>query len=188
MPLLPLEPSLHPPDLFSRPFDPAAGPECWWVLHARPRAEKALARRFLKRDLTFFLPLHEKQTRKAGRLFRSYLPLFPGYLFLRGDNQARIHALETNQLVRVLPVDDQLQLHNDLARVHHLIVSGAPLTPEDKLQPGMRVAIVSGPLAGLEGKVLKRGKQYRFFVEVQMLQRGVSVEIDAAMIQALDQA
>ena len=57
------------------------------------------------------------------------------------------------------------------------------LTPEERLKPGALVEITSGPLAGLEGKVIRRGKQLKFIVEVQFLQSGVSVEIESWMIE-----
>jgi transcription antitermination factor NusG len=53
------------------------------------------------------------------------------------------------------------------------------------LKQGTLVKIISGPLAGLEGKVLRAGKHWKFFVEVRLLQRSVSVEIDRRMIQPL---
>src|SRR5438105_15606394 len=93
MPLLPMEPSLYPDDLFAGPAVAPDGAERWWVLHTRPRAEKALARKILARRLPFFLPLHHRQWRSKGRLQSSYLPLFPGYVFLRGDDDARVLAL-----------------------------------------------------------------------------------------------
>ncbi len=183
MPLLPLEPFVFPDDLLDQP---AFLPELitkWWVLHTRPRAEKSLARRLLRSTIPFFLPLCKRQWRHRGRLLCSYVPLFPSYVFLRGDHPAVVKTLETNLVARVLPVEDQAQLHGDLARVYCLIASDAPLTPEDRLKPGALVEIISGPLAGLEGKVLRRGKQLKFIVEVQFLQRGVSVEIESWMIE-----
>jgi transcription antitermination factor NusG len=186
LPLLPLDTFLHPEDLFAGEARHDLD-KVWWVLHTRPRAEKALAQRILRRDLAFFLPLAKRQWRSRGRLLCSYSPLFPGYVFLHGDRQARSLALETNLVARVLPVVNQQQLVDDLERVHRLMNSGVALSPEDRLQPGMRVEIVSGPLAGLEGKVLQRDKQLRFFVEVRMLQRGVSVEIDGWMLQPVSE-
>jgi transcription antitermination factor NusG len=184
MPLLPLETFVFPPDLFTGPSSGHAdGANCWWALHTRPRAEKSLARRLLARDIPFFLPLYQRQARVRGRLFCSHLPLFPGYLFLRGEGQFRLAALETNLVVRVLPVVDQDQLQKELTHVYQLVASGAPLSPEDQLQPGRRVEVTAGPLIGLEGKVLRRGKRLKFFVEVQLLQRGVSVEVESWMIQ-----
>ena len=42
MPLLPAEPWCYPPDLMVGP-DPSEN-GTWWVLHTKPRAEKAIAR------------------------------------------------------------------------------------------------------------------------------------------------
>ena len=185
MPLLPLETCLEPADLLERPLTELQARGQWWLLHSRPRSEKALARKFVSRDLAFYLPLHHHQWRTRGRDFCSYLPLFPGYLFLHGDAEARLRALETNLIVRCLPVADQAQLHDDLIRVHRLIASGAPLMAEARLLPGSRVAIVAGPLAGLQGKVIRKGSKLKFLVEVHLLQQGVSVEVDSWMIQPL---
>jgi transcription antitermination factor NusG len=185
MPLLPLEPFVFPDDLLDHAYKPPAedGPAPWWVLHTRPRAEKSLARRLLRATTPFFLPVCKRQWRHRGRLLCSYIPLFPGYVFLRADSQPVFKTLETNLVARILQVPDQAQLHGDLARVYCLIKSDAPLTPEDRLKPGSLVEITSGPLAGLEGKVLRRGKQLKFIVEVQFLQSGVSVEIESWMIE-----
>jgi transcription antitermination factor NusG len=180
MPLLPLEPFVFPDDLL-RDAPSAEAP--WWVLHTRPRAEKSVARRLLRRSVPFFLPVCKRQWRNRGRTHCSFAPLFPGYVFLQGDSQAVFKTLETKLVARVLTVENQRRLQDDLARVYCLIATGAPLAPAERLQPGAPVEITSGPLAGLEGKVLRRGKQLKFIVEVQFLQRGVSVEIESWMIQ-----
>ena len=181
MPLVPLEIALHPRELLREaPGDVSCR---WWVVHTRPRAEKALARRLLARNLSFYLPFQKRQWLCRGRLLSSQLPLFPSYLFLHGDQQARQQALETNLVSLVLPVPDQIRLHADLVRVEQLIAAGAPLTAEDRLEPGDPVLIVAGPLTGLTGKILRRNKQLKFLVEVEFLRRGVSVEIESWMIE-----
>ena len=183
MPLLPLEPCLFPGDLFDKAAFILSGPERWWVLHTRPRAEKALARHLLGRRLSFFLPVYQRQWRCRGRRQSSFLPLFPGYVFLCGDDEARITALTTNLVVNVLRVADQEQLARDLRRVNRLVNSGSALMPEEGLAPGTIVTLTAGAFRGLEGKVLRRGKDLRFIVEVRLLQRGVSVEIDGWMME-----
>jgi transcriptional antiterminator RfaH len=183
MPILPLEPFVFPEDLFSLSPDFAAASSRWWVLHTRPRTEKTLARHLLQHRLAFFLPLFRRERVSRGRMVASYLPLFPGYLFLLGDNQARVQALTTNTVVQTLPVDNQLELHQDLSRVYDLMASGAPMAPEERLLPGSWVEITAGPLTGLEGRIIRRGKRLKFFIEVHFLQRGASVEIDRWMIE-----
>src|SRR5579885_2398883 len=109
MPLLPMEPFVFPDDLLTAPPAPA-NDSPWWVLHTRPRAEKALARKILSQDLSSFLPLYTKLWRSRGRLLCSYAPLFTGYLFLCGDHEARRRALETNLVANCLPVPDPRRL------------------------------------------------------------------------------
>jgi transcriptional antiterminator RfaH len=186
MPLLPPEPFVFPDDLLSCDHSPSEMPAAWWVLHTRPRAEKALARRFLNSSLPFFLPLYKREWRTQGRLLSSHLPLFPGYVFLYGDHQGRLQALETNLVVNCLPVSDQSRLRSDLIQVYQMMVCGSSLTPEDRLEPGAVVEITSGPLAGLQGKILRQRPGLRFFIEVDFLQRGVSVDMEGWMFRPVE--
>ncbi len=183
MPILPLEPFLFPEDLFAAADIPRQEDRRWWVLHTKPRAEKTLARNLRHEETTFFLPLGRKVARTRGRTLTSHLPLFPGYLFLHGDEAARVGALTTNLIVNCLKVPDQDELFADLLGVHRLMTSERPLAVEVGLTPGTPVEIVGGALAGLRGKVVRQGNRLTFIVEVHFLQQGVRVEIDAAMLE-----
>lgn len=189
MPLLPSEVFVHPPELLAADLSAdaitAAPLFPWWVLHTKPRAEKALARRLLRRDVGFFLPQYHKQWLSRGRVQSSHLPLFPGYLFLYADGPARLAALETNLVANCLPVPDQWRFRNDLAAVFRLMTSDAPLTPEERLGVGDRVEIVEGALAGLQGRVTRCGKNLKFTVDVHFLRQGVSVEVERWMLRPL---
>ena len=66
MPVLPKEPSLSPDALLSPDYQQQVR-GAWWALHTRPRAEKSLARRLLRHDIAFFLPLHERSRRMQRR-------------------------------------------------------------------------------------------------------------------------
>jgi transcription antitermination factor NusG len=186
MPILPPEPYVFPETLLTDGTTSLSnGSDRWWVLHTRPRAEKALARQ-LRHDATgFFLPVVEHEWRSNGRMLRSYRPLFPGYLFLWGGDDARLAAIKTNAVANILPVADQQRFQSDLLRVYGLMESGAPLALEEILEPGTMVEIVEGPLAGVEGKVVRRGRRFHFIVEVRLLQQGVSMEIESWMFRPL---
>ncbi len=187
MPLTPVETFVFPEGLLEAgETGSTATAGSWWVLHTRPRAEKAVARKVLSRQVPFFLPLYEKKWRSRGRLLTAHLPLFTGYLFLHGTEDQRRIALETNQVAQCLPVPDQRQLKADLVRVYQIMLSGAPLSPEGRLEPGTRVAIVRGPLAGLEGTLRRRGKHLKIYVEVQFLHQGATAEVEEWMIEPRD--
>ena len=71
------------------------------------------------------------------------MPLFAGYVFLFAQEEARVQALMTNRVSRILSITDQEGLYRDLKQIHHLIATDAPLTIERRLMPGQRVRVKS---------------------------------------------
>lgn len=157
----------------------------WWVLYTKVHQEKALSRQLLGREMPYYLPLVEKTSRWRGRRFVSMVPIFAGYVFLYGNEQERVWSLTTNRISRVLAVPDLDGLANDLRRLQRLIASGAPLTIEKRLARGDRVRVRYGPLAGLEGVVLRRDGASRLLVAVNFLQQGASAEIEDHLLEPL---
>lgn len=178
MPIIPLEPQIFPPTLLESRGADSADERVWWVLHTRPRQEKSLARDLHASRIPFFLPLRPQQTRIRNRIMTSYLPLFSSYVFLHANHEDRVSALSSSRVVRSIPVADQQQLVRDLAQVYQLLQLGAGVSAEDRMVPGATIAIQSGPLAGLQGKIVEAATRRRFVVEVDFIQRGVSVLLD----------
>lgn len=180
MPILPAEPDLYPRDLWENPATSDGGdPRKWWCLHTKPRQEKATARDLRAHRVPFYLPqvVHEDRT-PQGRKTRSVLPLFTSYLFLLGNDQDRLLALKSNRLVRVIDVTDQDAIGHDLRQIHQMLASGLAVVPEPVVPVGARVRIVSGPLTGLEGTVVKRGKRDQFVAVVHFLGSGATVDLE----------
>jgi transcriptional antiterminator RfaH len=94
------------------------------------------------------------------------------------NRKKRLQALTTGRIVRALETKDQHGLWHDLEQINQLSARWAPLTPEDRLAPGMTVQIRSGPLAGLVGKILQTASGRRFVVQVNFIQRGATVLLD----------
>ena len=180
LPILPAEPDFYPPELWQ---DPESVPRhttesVWWCLHTKPRQEKATARELRKGGLTFYLPQVLKEDRTPqGRKIRSVIPLFSSYLFLLGDLQDRLAALRGNRLVSVLEVSDQKTIEHDLRQIHRMLSSGLPVQPEPTVPVGARVKITTGPLTGIEGTVIRRGKRDQFVALVHFLGRGATVDL-----------
>jgi transcription antitermination factor NusG len=187
MPFLPPEPNTFPQELFAEENPEVRQDRQWWVLHTKPRQEKSLARQLLQSQVPFYLPLIERRSVIRGRVMQSQVPLFPGYLFLLGQRDERVTALATNRVVHALEVPDQGTLWDDLTQVHRLINTGAPITPEERLEPGAFVEISSGPLAGLKGRIIRAASGRRFVVQVNFIQRGASVLINDFNLIAIDE-
>jgi transcriptional antiterminator RfaH len=192
MPILEQEPDHYPADLFDQARgvenrSPAAGGAPWWALYTMARQEKQVMRQLYAMQIPFYCPVVSKRNRSpAGRVRVSHLPLFSNYVFMRADEEQRLQALSTNRISRCLPATDGAELLEDLRRVRDLISLGCPLTPEARLEPGMRVRVRSGVFAGFEGVVLRREGGVRLLVAVRFLQQGVSVELDDCQLERLD--
>ena len=162
------------------------GSRKWWVLYTKARHEKAVGRQLMGYEIPFCLPLINKISVCRGRRVRTFVPLFPGYVFLYGTEDERILSLTTNRISRVLDVPDPEGLRADLRQVRQLIEAKVPLTPESRLMPGDRVRVRSGPMAGVEGTVLARRGGVRLVVAINFLQQGASVEIEDFMLEPID--
>jgi transcription antitermination factor NusG len=186
MPILPAEPDLHPTGLWQ--MGGRGGPDArWWCLHTKPRQEKAVARIMRFQDISYYLPQVVKVDRTPlGRKIRSVIPLFPGYLFLLGNDRARIEAQSTHRLANVLEIVDQDKVVHDLEQIHRLLSSGLTVLPEPVMPVGSRVRITSGPLMGIEGTVCRRGKRNQFVAVVQFLGHGAAVDLEDWQVERLD--
>ncbi len=187
MPILAREIDTYPEDLFDQ-ADASLGADCgWWTMYTRSRQEKELLRRLLALDVPFYCPIVPRRTRSpSGRIRIAHVPLFSNYVFIFGDEDKRRAAQTTNCVSRWLEVPDSVELTKDLRQIRQLIETGAPLTPEERLQPGMRVLMRSGPFAGIEGVVIKRFNETRLLVAVNFLKQGASVQIEDCQVQRID--
>ena len=185
MPILDLETSLYPANLFEG-YTQEASDRSWWVLYTKSRQEKAVARQLLTWTVPFYLPLVAHTNMIRGRKVNSHMPVFSGYVFLFGNDTERVQSLKTNRISRVLDVADQTQLDHDLRNVARLIACDAPLTVERRLLPGQRVRIKTGAFAGVEGTVVQRRGRSRLLVAVNFLQQGVSIDIEDFQLEPLN--
>ncbi len=178
MPLLKRGPEVFPQGLFDLPS--ADFP--WRVAHTRSRQEKALVRHLEPLGVPFYLPQHERRALRSGRRFVSFLPLFPGYVFLRADAASRETAFRSGLIVRLLDVRDQDLLQGELRQLRALQEAGASLAPYAPLLEGDLVTIADGPFHGYRGRVIREQSSTRLIVSVSMLRQRVAVEFDRSSL------
>ena len=189
MPILPAEPDCNPPDLWERSASLCAKAEAVWLcLHTRPQQEKATARELRQAGVAYYLPQVKRESRTPqGRKIRSIVPLFPGYVFLKGDHNDRLVALRGNRLVNVLEIVDQEGLARDLQQIHTMLSSGLAVAEEPTVPVGATVRIATGPLTGVVGKVIRRGKRDHFVASVHFLGRGATVELQDWQVDLVEE-
>ena len=155
----------------------------WWVAHTRSRNEKALAQDLIRKDISYFLPMSWKVRRRKQRKIRSLLPLFSGYLFFCGNENQRIEILRTNRVANIIEVKDQERLLEELSQIEQALQAGTPLAPHKYIKAGQHCRVIAGPLADLEGIVIRTQKAARLVLQINMLGQAASLEVDLDMIE-----
>ena len=158
----------------------------WWVLHTKARNEKSLAWDLLKRDVSYFLPMHERLRSVRGRKIKTVVVLFPGYIFLCGAEQDRYTAMTTNRVASAIDVLDQPRIVRELTAIQMALHTPRQLDPFPYLQTGRRCVVTSGPFKGVEGCLVRRKNVDRLVLQIHVLGQAVSTEIDASLLQVIE--
>ena len=149
----------------------------WYVLHVKPRTEKKVMTWLAHYGYFRYLPLLVKVTKVQRRKVRRELPLFSGYVFTRLLPEQRIKMLQTNLLVRTIPVPHPRELVHQLRQINRALK--IPSLELKKLahtfKAGDYVRVKQGALRGTEGYVKYDGSQAHVCLNVEIL--GAAVEI-----------
>lgn len=179
-------PSSRPDTAPPAPGAPAPSAGSWIVCHTMPRCEKKFAALLEAERIPFYLPLVNSVRHYGRQTKRHTKPLFPGYVFVdfAGPEKARLY--QQDLLVRVIPVDDQRRLLRQLDEIRSILASGYELILHARLEKGVRVKVVAGPLMGLEGQIDNPTNPKGIVVSVDVLGQGVLVKIPFEDLQPTD--
>ncbi len=159
----------------------------WIVLYTKPRRELRLARKLRDLRVAFYLPAVLRRGRTpSGQISESSVPLLGGYLFCRMSSSDESRVWSPGDVARILfvPEEEEAKLVGDLLNLHRIISHGLDVKIH-RLEPGNRARVKTGPLAGMEGTILRRRGETRLLVAVSFLQQGAAVLIDEEDLELL---
>jgi len=157
----------------------------WDVAQTRSRHEKCVEIQLGRYAIESFLPLFDSVRQWTDRRVRLQLPLFPGYVFVKVAWSERLRVLQIPSVVRLVSFGGVPAILEDgeVERLQRALAEGVRAEPHPFLRTGRRVKISAGPLAGCEG-ILKRWKDHlRVVISIEMIQRSISLDIDAASLE-----
>jgi transcription antitermination factor NusG len=160
----------------------------WFALRVKPRSEKAVATMAHNKGFEEFVPLYECRRRWTDRIKSVHLPLFPGYVFCRLNAEHRLPLLTIPgvlHFVGVGKIPAPIEA-SEIATIQSAVQSGLGTAPWPFLALGQWVRLDGGPLAGLEGILIKINNQHRLVVSLSLLRRSVAVEIEREWVTPLD--
>jgi transcription antitermination factor NusG len=161
----------------------------WHALWTYSHSEQLVHDQLAAKGLDAFVPTMDIWSRRRGVRHLVSVPMFPGYLFLRGalDKATYLKVRSVRGLVRVLGERwDRLAVipEEQVEAIRRVSVSRQPVLPHPFLKTGHRARITRGALAGLEGILIEdRTSRGLLVLSVELLQRSVAVVVDCIDVE-----
>lgn len=160
-------------------------PQRWVVIHTRPRQEKKLANYCKDNGIHYYLP-QRVQTRVYNRKkVVTHLPLFSGYLFTILSHQDKETIKLSGSVANFIMVDSQEELMRDLVPIRHAVKIKPDLKEAAWLSEGLFVKVIDGPFKGFEGVVGSHKKLEIVNLQVEMMQRAMSIPVEASHVKII---
>ena len=158
----------------------------WYAVRVRAQQETIASQSLKNRGLEEFLPVYESRRHWVDRVKVVNLPLFAGYVFCRFTLDQKSLVLGAAGCVQVVkfgaspaPVPDE-----DIGALKRLVESGLAF-PHPYVNEGMRVRVCTGVFKNVEGYIQKVKNQEQLIISLHILQRSVSVHIEADAVEVL---
>ena len=157
----------------------------WYAAYTCARHEKRVAEQLKWRAVEMFLPLYETVHRWKNGRARVELPLFPSYVFVRIALKDRLQVLELPSVVRLVGFDGHPAVLPDreIEALRTSVTTHLRTKPHPYLTVGRRVRIKCGPLAGLEGILIRKKNVLRVVLSLDLIMSSVSVEVDGVDVE-----
>lgn len=157
----------------------------WFALYTTPRHEKHASEMLAQRQIETFLPLYRTTRRwKKSRPVVLDLPLFPTYVFVRIAREARATVLSVPGVLSIVGSGrEPWPLPDPEIEAIRLSLQMHKIEPHPYLTAGERVRIKAGVMAGVEGVLIRKKKDFRVILSLDAIMRSVAVEVDANDIE-----
>jgi len=161
----------------------------WHVAWTHSHCEQVVHDHLAAKGFHPYLPKLRRWSRRAGVRHLVDAPLFPGYLFLNDslDRSAHVEVRKTRGLASLLGERwdrPAVVPPHEIDAIRRVAGSGLEVQPHLYLAEGQRVRVVSGPLHGVEGHLVRhRADRGLVVVSIHLLQRSVAVELALADVE-----
>jgi transcription termination/antitermination protein NusG len=153
----------------------------WYAVSTKSRQEKVVASMLEYLAVANFLPLVNEERRWSDRKQMVAMPLFQGYVFVRINTSGELQLC----VLKVPGVVDFVRSRSgplaipdrEIEDVRAVLSHGVGCSPYPFLKAGDRVRVVRGPLAGIEGTLIRSGSQSKLVISIEMIQRSVAASV-----------
>jgi transcription antitermination factor NusG len=160
----------------------------WFAIWTQSHFEQLVHQQLTAVGFDAYLPMMRVWSRRAGKQRQIDVPMFTGYLFVRVamDKQRHVDILKARGVVRILggrwdeltPVADV-----EIDSIKRALDAGVSAAPHMHLREGQRVQIAHGPLAGVQGVLVRtRPNRGLLVLSVDLLRQSVAIEVDCTAV------
>jgi transcription antitermination factor NusG len=159
----------------------------WFAVYTTPRHEKRAAQHLKLRGMEHFLPLYSAPRRwKDGSRVMLDLPVFPSYVFVRTTRRERVRVLEIPSVLWIVgPKKEPTPVPDHCIESLREAVQLRRIEPHPHLVVGEKVRIKNGAMAGMEGILVRKKKDFRVVVTLEMTHLSFAVEVDADNLESV---
>jgi transcription antitermination factor NusG len=149
----------------------------WYVTYTRRNHERVVNKILGQKGLVTFLPQIIVPSRRKDRKILIKRPLFPNYVFVQLDQVREnwMKVFRTPGLVRIcgngrpMPIPDE-----DIESIRIFVNSDRNIYPLPFLHVGSKVQVISGPLTGAVGILIKEElKKRQLVVSIELMGQSV---------------
>jgi transcription antitermination factor NusG len=153
------------------------------------RCEHRVSRDLATKGFETYLPVLPEMHQWKDRRKLIEVPAFSGYLFVHYEPSLRnrVKVLETSGIVRLLggnhapsPIPEA-----EIEAVRRILGSGEACNRCDALTPGSMVRVMRGPLAGVQGRLVRIKNSLRLVVAISIFSQAISAELGLNDVEAL---
>jgi transcription antitermination factor NusG len=160
----------------------------WYALYTRHQHEKMVDQVLTNKGFDTFLPLYATTHNWKDRTKSLTLPLFPCYVFLRGGIERRLQILTTPGIYGLVSSAGQPAVIPDIEidAIRRVVESGARVEAHPYVKCGNWVRVKSGPLAGIEGILVRKKNISRLVLSVEILGTAAAIEVEAFQVEEVN--
>ncbi len=157
----------------------SAVPNCWYAAYTCAHHERRVAEQLEARGVEYFLPTYRSIWQWKDRRKDLQLALFPSYVFVRMRLRERLRVLQVPGVVDLVSFGGIPALLPDLEieTLRSGISDAVKIEPHPYRRVGRRVRIACGPLAGIEGILVRRKNNLRVVISIALIRSSVAVEV-----------
>jgi len=156
----------------------------WYALRVRARSEQLVAKILCTKQFQCYVPSWEERKTYSDRVIWAQVPAFPGYAFSRFFLTERLEVLNTPGVQHIVGAGATPEAIEEsvISSLRRAFSCAKKVAPFGYFRGGNRVRIARGPLAGAIGVLLRFKGEHRLIISVDILQRSVSVEVEASEV------